>query len=872
MTIADSAKQLFVSGLDCLDSGNFAQAEALFTKTLALLPNSIPTLSNLLICQFQQKKFAETIRTADRILAIDPDNIDAYHALALCHKELLQHELALADCENILRRVPNDSDALNNKGVILNSLGRQTEAIAPLCQAIAINPRAADAMVNRGNAYRFLKNFDSALADYDKALSIRADLASAWLGRGNVLADLKRHEDADAAFTKALAITPDNVAAWLGRGNVFAHLKRYEEALAAYDKALANNPSSQDALIGRGNVYADMKRYDEALASYDKLLSINSEHAEAWLGRGNALYDLKLHVDAFSAFDMALSIKADLAEAWLGRGNNFFVLKQQDAAIAAYDKALSIKPDLAESWLGRGNVFYELKRFSEAMAAYDKALSLKPDFAEAWLGQGNILADLKRHTEAVAAYDRALSIKPDAEAVEGARLYSKMHLCDWADLEEEIGNLIASIAAGKANCSPFVILSLSDSPADHLHCAQAWISAQHLAALKPTWQGNLYAHDKIRIGYVSADLRKHPVAFVMAELFELHDKERFSVTAFSLGLDDHSDIRQRLANSFDRFIDCHNVADRDIAHEIAKSEIDILIDLNGFTQDARTNIFAARPAPIQVNYLGYPGTMGAGYIDYIIGDNTLFLAGDEAAYSEKLVRLPDSYLPNDRKCLISAKRFTREEAGLPDSAFVFCCFNNNYKILPGTFDCWMRILTSIEGSVLWLRSGNQMSIANLRKEAANRGIDPARLVFADRMELLPEHLARLRLADLFLDTLPYNAHATAIDALWAGLPVLTRIGNAFAGRVAASLLKAIDLPELITHSDDEYEALAIELALNNDKLFAIREKLARNRLTKPLFDTPRYTKNLEAAYEQMYRRYQAGQPPDHIDFLPIGAV
>jgi len=576
------------------------------------------------------------------------------------------------------------------------------------------------------------------------------------------------------------------------------------------------------------------------------------------------LSDLKRFDEAFAAYGKALSIKPDSENAWLGRGNVFWGLKRYDEALVAYDKALSFKPDLAEAWLGRGNLFYDLKRYDEAFAAYDKALSLKPDLAKAWFGRGNLFYDLKRYDEAFAAYDKALSIKSDSGSVEGSRLQMKMHVCNWEQLDKEIGNLTNSVRAGKANCSPFVLLSLTDSPDDHLRCAQTWVAANHPITAKSVWQDKVYKHDKIRLGYVSTDLRKHPIAYLTAELFELHDKKRFSVTAFSLGRDDNSDIRRRLVSSFDRFIDCHTLSDFDVAHAIADSEIDILVDLMGFTQDSRTNIFANRPAPIQVNYLGYPGTMGASYIDYIIGDKTLFTLANAAVYSEKLVQLPDSYWPNDRKLQISTKAFTRQEAGLPDGKFVFCCFNNSYKISPHTFGCWMRILKCVEGSALWLLAENQTAIANLKKEAESRSIDPARLVFANRVQL-SDHLARHRLADLFLDTLPYNAHTTASDALWAGLPVLTQIGNAFAGRVAASLLNAIGLPELITHSREEYEALAIELALNGEKLKAIKEKLARNRLTTQLFDTSLYTKHLEAAYEAMYQRYKAGLPPDHIE-------
>ena len=543
-------------------------------------------------------------------------------------------------------------------------------------------------------------------------------------------------------------------------------------------------------------------------------------------------------------------------------------LGKPDQALENFSKALGLNPGVAETWNNRGTVFNDLNQPDLAIADFDKAIALNSSYGEAYANKAKSLTLLKRYDEACSAYDKALSINPDLEEMEGWRLHAKMRLCDWERLDKEIDRAIASVRAAKANCVPFVLLSLADFPDDHLRCARAWIAAKHPATAKSAWRGKVYKHEKIRLGYVSADLRSHAMAYLMAELFELHNKRRFSMTAFSLRCDDNSEMRRRLASSFDRIIDCHALSDLDVAHAIAGSEIDILVDLNGFTQDSRTNIFAHRPAPIQVNYLGYPGTMGAPYIDYIVGDKTLFTLADAGSYSEKLVQLPDSYQPNDRKRQISAKAVTRQDAGLPVGGFVFCCFNNNHKILPQAFDRWMRILKQVDGSVLWLLAENQTAIANLKREAEARGIDPARLVFANLVPL-SDHLARHRLADLFLDTLPYNAHTTASDALWSGLPVLTLVGNAFAGRVAASLLKAVDLPELITHSPEQYEALAIELALNNNRLQGIREKLAENRLTTPLFDTPRYTKHLEAAYESMYQRYQAGLPPEHMEIAPI---
>jgi protein O-GlcNAc transferase len=734
------------------------------------------------------------------------------------------------DCfRRILQSDQTDVPALNFLTVVLMSVGRFQEAKFVIEQAIAIN-----------------QGSDVSFYNY-----------------GLIATHLNEPQLAYKQFTKALSLNPDVAETWNNRGTVLNDLKRYDEAISDFDQAAKLNSDYAGAYANKGKSLHLLMRYDEAFAAYDKALSIKPGLAEAWLGRGNVFTDLKRHSEAFAAYDKALSIKPDLEGAWLGRGNVLANLKRYDEAFVAYDKALSIKPDLEGAWLGCGNVLWSLKRHSEAFASYDKALSIKPDLEGAWLGRGNVFTDLKRYDEAFAAYDKALSIKPDLEGVEGQRLHAKMSLCNWENLDTEIEKLIASVRAGKANSPPFVFLSFIDSPDEHLRCAQAWVVAKHPQASESTWSEPIRGHDKIRIGYVSADFRKHAIAYLTAELFECHNRMKFTTTAFSLGLDDKSGIRQRLVNSFDSFVDCRNLSDADVARTIANAEIDILVDLNGFTQDARTNIFSYRPAPIQVNYLGYPGTMGAPYIDYIIGDKLLFTPADATAYSEKLVQLPHSYQPNDRKRYISDKNFKREEYGLPKERFVFCCFNPNHKIVPAVFDSWMRILKHVDGSVLWLLSKNQTAIDNLRKETTRRGIDSARIVFADGMEQ-PDHLARHRLADLFLDTLPYNAHTTASDALWAGLPVLTRIGGAFAGRVAASLLNAIDLPELITHSREEYEALAIELALNVEKLKAIREKLSRSRLTTSLFDTPLYTMHLEAAYEAMYQRHKTGLPPDHI--------
>jgi predicted O-linked N-acetylglucosamine transferase (SPINDLY family) len=446
--------------------------------------------------------------------------------------------------------------------------------------------------------------------------------------------------------------------------------------------------------------------------------------------------------------------------------------------------------------------------------------------------------------------------------VEGARLASKMAICDWNNFDTDRVRLIDSIRAGRANVAPFVLLAVDSLPQDQLQCAKVWAKQVFPNGCEPQWRGEVYKHERIRVGYVSADFHRHATAYLMAGLFECHDRRKFEVTAFSFGADDGSEMRHRLEHAFEHFIDVRSMGDEELARKMRSLEIEILVDLKGITQDARTGIFVRRPAPIQVNYLGYPGTMASKHFDYIIGDGRIIGEGDREHYSEKVVTLPFSYQANDDKRVISDNAVSRSESGLPDQSFVYCCFNQAYKITSSIFDCWMSILREVDGSVLWLFEGHPAAKRNLCTEAEKRGIDSGRLIFAGGVPPA-EHLARHRLADLFLDTLPYNAHTTSSDALWTGLPVVTLTGETFASRVGASLLTAIGLPELITSTHEEYTALAVALGKDRERLAEIKERLALNRLTMPLFNTALFTKHLEAAYQVMSDRYRAVLPPDH---------
>ncbi len=662
---------------------------------------------------------------------------------------------------------------------------------------------------------------------------------------------------------RAIDVNPNSASAFNNRGIALKELKRLDDALASYDKAIALKPDYAEAFNNRGIALKDLKRLDDALANYDKAIALKPDYAEAFYNRGNALKDLKRLDDALASYDKAIALKPDYAEAFYNRGNALKDLKRLDDALASYDKAIALKPDYAEAFNNRGTVLQDLKRLDDALASYDKAIALKPDYAEAFNNRGNALKELKRLDDALASYDKAIALKPDYEFLHGMKLHMQMRICDWSNLQSQLNGLVASIAEERKVTLPFPVLGLADRPDLQLKASRIYANEKYPE--RDVWSefAARPADGKIRIGYYSADFHNHATSFLMAELFEAHDPQKFELYGFSFGPNKQDEMRSRVSSSFKQFFDVTKKSDREVAQMSRELGIDIAVDLKGATQDARMGMFAEHCAPLQINYLGYPGTLAASYFDYIVADKTLIPRESQHYYTEKIIYLPHSYQVNDSKRKISDEVFSRQELGLPKDGFVFCCFNNNYKIVPETFDSWMRVLKATGGSVLWLLEDNPTAARNLRKEAQIRGVDPERLVFAARMKL-DEHLARHRVADLFIDTLPCNAHTTASDALWAGLPVLTQMGQSFAARVAASLLNAMDLPELITNTREEYEARAIELANNPFRLSEIKKKLEQNRETSPLFNGKLFARHIESAYAEIHRRHLSKEKPDHI--------
>ena len=549
----------------------------------------------------------------------------------------------------------------------------------------------------------------------------------------------------------------------------------------------------------------------------------------------------------------------DLVDARNALGVSLINQGRGEDALAVFLEAARLAPHSAEANNNAGNVLSDLGRTEEAIPYLEKAIAAQPDLADAHHNLGMIYQSLKRHEQAAASLERALALAPEASYTLSYLVGSELALCRWERIEPRIAALREQVRGRGIAAAPFIFVAVSPSPEEQRRCAELHVRERFPATPAPTAQGARTAHERIRVAYLSADFHEHATAQLAAGLFERHDRDKFEVFGVSYGADDGSPMRRRLAAAFDRFIDVRREGDAAVAAMLRNWEIDIAVDLKGHTTDARPGILAHRPAPVQASWLGFPGTSGAPFIDYVIADRVVLPADEQRFYSEKVVYLPDSYQVNDSTRRVGTG-MTRAAAGLPAREFVFCCFNNSYKIAPEMFGLWMRLLQFSPGSVLWLLEDSPAASANLRRAAQARGVAPDRVVFAPRMANA-EHLARHRLADLFLDTLPYNAHTTGSDALWAGLPLLTCAGSSFAGRVAESLLRAVGLPELVTRSLTEYEALALKLAQAPALAAELRTKLERNRAAAPLFDTDRFRRHLEAAYTTMAQRAQRGEPP-----------
>lgn len=769
-------------------------------------------------------------------------------------------------CCQILRSESNNADALDLLGVIAQQTKRYGAAAKLIEWAVLAQPSNARFMNHLGDAYCALGRIDEAEARYREAVALCGGYAEAHNNLGKLLLKAGRLNDAVDAFRQVLALQPDCADAYYNLGIALQDLGCPGRAEDAYRRALSLNPHHANACNNLGNVLLKLGRRKEAEESYRRAIALKHDFAAAHNNLGTVLSAERLK-EAEESYRRALAANPQYVEALSNLGSVLRAIGRLKEGETLFREALALNHDYPEAHNNLGNLFRDSGRLKDAEECYRRAIALKPYYAEAYNNLGNALLDLGRTSEAQRCYERALAINPRYMEARGLRAYVSQQLCDWTHIVEEARTLRNLVTTSKwGTVQPFGFLALPDVTAgEQLACARQFAERMLGPFLADTSAQPKYLRSsgKLRLGYLSADYCEHATSYLLAEIIELHDRGRFDVSGYSYGPDDNGPMRKRMQAAFDKFIDIRDLSYAAAARQLVDDDIDILIDLKGYTKNNRIQIAALRPGRVQVSWLGYPGTVGHPRLaDYIIGDSITTPLQHGEYYSEALAIMPNCYQPNDRQRAVG-ERPSRTEAGLPEKGFIFCSFSQTYKITPPAFGLWCRLLQMVPDSILWLLESNPAAQESLRKGALARGVAASRLYFAPKAKL-EEHLGRLQLADLALDTYPYTSHTTASDALWAGVPLITRIGPTFVSRVAASVLHAARIPELITEDWDSYYRLALDLATNGGRLRALKAKLTLNRSTCPLFDSERFTFDLESLYEAMWSNYLSGKKT-HID-------
>lgn len=684
-----------------------------------------------------------------------------------------------------------------------------------------------------------------------------------------------RLEKAQRIYKKILKASPNHSDCLYLLGLMAHQVGKNDKAIDLINKAIQNNPKNPIYYNDLGIALQGEGKLNQAISCFQKALALRPDLAIAYNNMGNAVKEQGRLDEAISCYQKALELKPNLAEPCCNMGNAFKEQGKLSEAITCYKKALKLRPHSPETYFSMGHAFQSQGRLNGAIWCYQKALQLKPDHAQAYINMGHAFQSLGKSDEAIVCYRKVLEIEPECAEAYSHLVHELQRTCAWQELEGLTATLDDLTKEALDNRTkpaeaPFFNITRLDDLSRNFGIARSWSS--DIARQMSNFNIRFSSEDKkssitkISVGYLSNDFRNHPVAHLIVRLFGLHDRDKFDIFCYSCGKDDGIYYREQIRQDCDKFVDVSNLSDADVAKCIHDDDIEILVDLMGHTKNNRLGICALRPAPIQATYLGFPGTSGADFFDYIITDKIVTPEDHAPYYSENFAYLPHCYQVNDHAQAISDKDWKRADFKLSEGVFVFCSFNHAYKIDSFMFDTWMKILHQVPESILWLLLGNKIAEENLKREAEARGVRPERLIFAGKLPK-DEHLARLRLADLALDTRIYNGHTTTSDALWAGVPLITLQGNHFASRVSSSILTAVGLPELITYRLEEYQALALRLASNPTELKAVQRRLERNRLTEPLFDTPRFAKNLEKAYEKMWKIHLAGEKPRQIEVL-----
>ena len=814
--------------------------------------------------RFHQKGQLDLARKAyKKILEKYPQDFNSMNLLGTLEIQCGNFRLATFLLSKAITINPNIASCYNNLSIALIELEELEGALERLDEAIYLDPNLVDAYNNKANILFKLKKYDEALINYNKAIKINSKYFKAYNNKGNVLFEQARYKEAIKCFEKAISINPEYINAINNLGNSFQELSDYKNAILKYKEAILIDPNSEDSLNNYGKTLTILNHYDDAKKIFDDVISINSKNDISHYNLAKLFLKFQKFDDAIKYFNNAIALNPNSKENYIELGNIYLKLNRFDQALENYRKSLILNEVSPQIYNSLGNTYYNLNQIDSAIEHYKKAISLDEKYVLAYINLGNLYKKIKKLKDSIICHEKALSLNSKSEFLFGTLFNTKMMICDWSSFDYNIKIIEKSILRKEKIIRPFASLSIFDNPKLHKLVAKNF-SDHNFPDLNFKYSPQLKVKSlKIRVGYYSSDFNEnHPVSHLLSELFEKHNKDEFEIYAFSLTKTNFADkIRRKFTLDFDYFFDVENKSDLEIVELSRSLNLDIAIDLNGHTQNSRTIIFSHKVAPIQINFLGYPGTMGSNYYDYILTDKTVLPPENKKHFFEKLIYLPDCYLINPSIRQVSNEEHSKSSFGLPEESFVFCCFNNSYKIMPSIFVSWINIIKNIKNSVLWLAETNMEAKKNLLNMASSLGIGPKRIIFAKRELLIEDHLVRYKMVDLFLDTFPFNGHTTACDALYLGVPLLTITGNSLASRVGASLLTNLNIKELITYNDIDYEEKAIFLANNPNILNMIKDKILKNKEIKPLFNSKLSTISLEKAYKKIHLKYKSGIIP-----------
>ena len=803
----------------CVMLGDFDAAMVAYGRALGADPKSLEVLLNLANVHHLRGDLKNARTYAEAALAVDGTSVEAEFRLILLGLD--RPEAAIKALDALLARAPNFAPALYQRAMLFLAANNPVSALSDITQCIDADPRNPDAFFIRGSMFLDHGHTDAAIVDYHEAIALGADNYALRYNLANALLAVGREQEAIEEFALAANHDPQSPEPYFNMGTICLSLNDAETAIAFFNRALELKPHHLDALNNRGAAYKHLKQYPAALSDYREILKHENRNGRALYNASTICFEIK---DFPSALDYA-------------------------------ENAIEADPKNVDAYLAKGRVLFETAQFDEAVKNFELAIKADPTNPEPHLNLGHVYRIKRNFDQAITCYEAALANGSKNRYLRGDLFFTKLQTCDWSSYEQDVQALVEQIHDGRSSASPFTLVCFSNTPADQYSVAKAYASEQFTLKTDIDPISFYPQHDKIRIGYYSADFHNHATMHLMASLFEMHNREKFEIYAFSFGPQVKDEMRERAELAFDYFIDASELSDKAVALASRHFEIDVAIDLKGYTTHCRPNIFAYRAAPVQINYLGFPGTMGAEFIDYVVADPILISKDEEQFYSERVLRLPNCYQVNDQLRPPLQRQFSRAELGLPENKFVYCSFNNNYKILPSTIDAWAQILKAVPDSVFWILADNKTAQKNLIEAFSVRGIDPERLIFAERMGA-HLHLARQTCADLFLDTFPCAAHTTASDAVFAGLPILALAGETFASRVAASILYAVGLPDLVTKTMPDYIERAIELGRNPESCKQLSAYLKQTVRLSPLFNTQQTTRELEELYIQALREKQ----------------